>query len=132
MASPLRDPESYYFSGKYISREKTSAIRNYKNYNHNFEFMRGRRVVGSGGGVFNHRTYNLVYLAGLLISLNFEIYMHYYSSLSKLSDSFLGAVLEKKIQLCCVNHTFEEVISIEAERAKALKTSTLLEIREVS
>ena len=51
MASPIRDPESYYFSGKYISRKKTSALRYYTNYNHNFEFMMGRCVVGSGGGV---------------------------------------------------------------------------------
>ena len=36
----------YYFAGRDILHKKTSAIRNYKNYNHNFEFMT-RGVVGS-------------------------------------------------------------------------------------
>ena len=34
---------------KYISHKKTSAIRNYKSYNYNFEFMT-LGVVGSGMG----------------------------------------------------------------------------------
>ena len=33
-------PRLLYFFGKYMLREKTSAIRYNKNYNHNFEFMR--------------------------------------------------------------------------------------------
>ena len=40
-------------------------------------------------------------------------------------------MLEKKLQLCCAHHKFDEVVSIESERAKMTKTSTLMEIRDV-
>ena len=55
LASPIRDHESYYFSRKYMLREKTSAIRYNKNYNHKFEFMRCR-ACGSIGVDKNNRS----------------------------------------------------------------------------
>ena len=49
LGTPIWYTLSYYLSRKEIFCVKNSAIRNYKNYSHNFEFMT-QRVVGSGGG----------------------------------------------------------------------------------
>jgi len=40
-------------------------------------------------------------------------------------------ILLKKLQICAKRYTFNEIVSIETERGKMLKTSTLIEIREV-
>jgi len=40
-------------------------------------------------------------------------------------------IILKKIQLCSKRYTFDEIVSIETERGKMLKTSTLIELREV-
>ena len=45
--------------------------------------------------------------------------------------AFSAGVLEKKLQLCCTHYKFDEVVSIESERAKMTKTATLIEIRDV-
>jgi len=40
-------------------------------------------------------------------------------------------LLMRKLQLCSKRYMFNEIVSIETERAKMLKTSTLIELREV-
>jgi len=40
-------------------------------------------------------------------------------------------LLMRKLQLCSKRYMFSEIVSIETERAKMLKTSTLIELREV-
>lgn len=52
-------------------------------------------------------------------------------NLRDIPPSEQAAVLEKKLQLCCTHYKFDEVVSIESERAKMTKTSTLIEIRDV-
>ena len=43
-------------------------------------------------------------------------------------------IILKKLQLCSKRYTFEDIamVSIESERGKMLKTSTLIELREVT
>jgi len=52
-------------------------------------------------------------------------------NLRDIPPSEQAGVLEKKLQLCCTHYKFDEVVSIESERAKMTKTSTLIEIRDV-
>lgn len=52
-------------------------------------------------------------------------------NLRDIPPSEQASVLEKKLILCCTHYKFDEVVSIESERAKMLKTSTLIEIRDV-
>ena len=41
-------------------------------------------------------------------------------------------IILKKLQLCTKRYTFEDIVSIDTERGKMLKTSTLIELREVN
>ena len=52
-------------------REKTSAIRYNKNYNHNFEFMSVGGVVGSGGVCDSNELKQLKLAASELICFGF-------------------------------------------------------------